>query len=268
MRCVSFTLLTLAIFAVNCEINTTPVFAQANLDRLERALAEPVPPRQDRRPTGVTDRSTPGYLGFNADSIPAAGGGVILSEIHPGSPAEKAGFKAGDVIKGVNGTSIKTLEDLKAVASLPPGSVVAMEIEREGKRLKITATVGIRAPAGATVAKPAFEPPKLGVTIVPITATHRRTYRLSAGEGVFVKSVRRNSAADKAGIPLHSVIVAVDGIGVRSPDDLIALVQGTRPGNPIVVAYVVGRRLYRKTVNVFPDPATAPPVAAPPEPIQ
>lgn len=57
--------------------------------------------------------------------------GVYVSEIVPGSPAESAGLKRGDIIVGYDGNLIETMEDLKSyLAAAPAGTVATFEYMR------------------------------------------------------------------------------------------------------------------------------------------
>src|SRR3954466_13291104 len=66
--------------------------------------------------------------------------GVVVSDIVSKSPAEKAGFKAGDVITDFNGKPVKDSRHLKLqVASTAPGEKIPVKILRDGS----TKTVGV-----------------------------------------------------------------------------------------------------------------------------
>jgi len=58
--------------------------------------------------------------------------GVVIQGIEPGSPAEKAGLKDGDVITAINGTAVKTGNDLvNPIAGAPIGSRVKITYYRD-----------------------------------------------------------------------------------------------------------------------------------------
>lgn len=118
----------------------------------------------------VIDRSKPGplsraYLGTIPDystlTSPhgpgggsAPGGGVRLAGTRPGSPADRAGVKEGDVLRAIvsspSGTApaellTDTLDDFTAVlAQLKPGDAVTLKIQRDGKILALPAVIGQR----------------------------------------------------------------------------------------------------------------------------
>jgi chaperonin GroES len=70
-----------------------------------------------------------GYLGVrHSENQDYKGKGIILSGVQPGSPAEKAGFKAKDVILSINELPVNTFEELvEAVAKYQPEEVVRIE---------------------------------------------------------------------------------------------------------------------------------------------
>ena len=71
--------------------------------------------------------------------------GVIVSDVQPDSPAEKAGVKAYDVITAVNGETITNSSDLTVkIASVPVGKTATIEIVRSGKPKSLTVSVAER----------------------------------------------------------------------------------------------------------------------------
>ena len=64
--------------------------------------------------------------------------GVYIVDIISGSNAERAGLKAGDCILTVNGTSIKTADDLTGLlATLNPGDELNIEVLRGDSNVKV-----------------------------------------------------------------------------------------------------------------------------------
>jgi hypothetical protein len=66
--------------------------------------------------------------------------GMKIGGVRPGAPADKAGMKAGDVIVGMGGKKIMNIYDYMGVlGELKVGDSVEVEIQREGKLIKLTA---------------------------------------------------------------------------------------------------------------------------------
>jgi len=75
---------------------------------------------------------------FSESKIP----GVLLGGVRPGSPAEQAGLKAGDIIVNFAGVTVKNLEDLTfALKTKRPGDLVEVIFLRAGKTQQAQATL-------------------------------------------------------------------------------------------------------------------------------
>lgn len=106
------------------------------------ALVIGAPALKDKEPLG----KGPGYIGimFQAHDL-----GMMITEIKPGSPAEKAGLRSGDVITAVEGTPMAgrdTSEFVKVVAGMRPGMVVELRIRRGNQDVGMKVKLGVRPP--------------------------------------------------------------------------------------------------------------------------
>jgi S1-C subfamily serine protease len=82
-----------------------------------------------------------GWLGIETDH---AGGAATVVQVHPGSPAEKAGFRKGDVLVALNGVALKGGDQAKVKAAkegCAVGKTVTYTIQRGGAQQTITATL-------------------------------------------------------------------------------------------------------------------------------
>jgi serine protease Do len=81
------------------------------------------------------------YLGVSVDGLNATKGASV-SKVEAGTPAEKAGLKAGDVITAVNGTTLNGTTTLGSVlGTLKPGDTVTLTVDRGGSTQTLTATL-------------------------------------------------------------------------------------------------------------------------------
>jgi S1-C subfamily serine protease len=76
-----------------------------------------------------------------AEYFGAKEGGVLVSSINSGSPAEKAGLKAGDVITSINGMAVRDTDDLIDELRGVEGQEVTIGILRDKKASSLKATL-------------------------------------------------------------------------------------------------------------------------------
>jgi putative serine protease PepD len=71
--------------------------------------------------------------------------GASIGTVTAGSPADKAGLKAGDVITAVDGKAITSADELTAAVSAhQPNDKVTLTVDRNGTTKTITVTLGVR----------------------------------------------------------------------------------------------------------------------------
>ena len=95
------------------------------------------------------------YLGTVPDysAMESKGGGVLISDVRPGSPAERAGLKGGDRLIEIGGTRIENLYDMTfALQDHKPGSTVDVVLMRNEQRMTLRATLSARGGAAPTAA--------------------------------------------------------------------------------------------------------------------
>jgi Tol biopolymer transport system component len=106
------------------------------------------------------------YLGTIPDftAMESATGGVKLSDVRSGGPADKAGIKGGDVIVEMAGTRIDNLYDMTfALQDHKPGETIDVVVLRDGKRVTLPATLGTRGAAAAPAAGPGHGAPVMEI---------------------------------------------------------------------------------------------------------
>jgi len=136
--------------------------------------------------------------------------GVLVSDVLKGSPAEKAGLEARDIILKINGRDIESIGQLRnTVAMIAPGTKVELLICRNGKEKTVTVSI---VEVSDTIAQGGFSEisSKLGLTVEDLTGDSRRYYGLQPDEGVLVTSVDSDSLAFEAGIRPGTIIISVN----------------------------------------------------------
>ena len=96
---------------------------------------------QLRAQAGGVERKE-GFLGVGLAAREDGGQGAIITNVQPGSPADKAGILVDDVVLAVDGEPIEGQAGLvAAIRDAVPNQTVKIEIFRDGKRLTIEATL-------------------------------------------------------------------------------------------------------------------------------
>ena len=176
--------------------------------------------------------------------------GVLVQEVTPGGPSEKAGLKPGDVITAIDGRTIKDGDDLvNEIASRRPGSTARLGYTREGKPADTTVTIGDRdkifADQGTQQAeanpddKGDAGEAKLGVVVREVSpATAAKLH----SPGVAIQSVRSGSFADLQGLEPGLVIVRLNKQPTGTKEQFDAVAAKLKTGDDVVFEVVDPRR--------------------------
>jgi len=144
--------------------------------------------------------------------------GALVSNVERGSPAERAGLKSGDVIRTANGTPIVSSGDLPAMMTMAkPGDKIAMDVWRDGKLVRIDATLADAADKprrgqAEDVASTVDNSAKLGLSLRPLEPIERRQSGIATG--LLIEDA--SGAAEIAGIEPGDVLISVNGRPVNS----------------------------------------------------
>lgn len=144
--------------------------------------------------------------------------GALVSNVERGSPAERAGLKSGDVIRTANGTPIVSSGDLPAMMTMAkPGDKIAMDVWRDGKLVRIDATLADAADKprrgqAEDVAGVVDNSARLGLSLRPLEPIERRQSGIATG--LLIEDA--SGAAEIAGIEPGDVLISVNGRPVNS----------------------------------------------------
>ena len=161
--------------------------------------------------------------------------GALLAEVAPGSPAEKAGLRAGDIVTEIEGRQIEGPGNLTAIfGTLEPGKTVSLGYRRGGQTARTRVTV--EAPQPVQVTRPASGGTglaALGATFRDVNASDRVPAQV---RGAVVGTVQAGSAAARSGLAAGDIIVGVNGEQVRSAAELARAFQNVAGGAILFVA--------------------------------
>jgi len=177
--------------------------------------------------------------------------GVEITRVEDSSPAEKAGLKSGDVVLEYNGQRVEGMEQFgRLVRETPAGREVKLLISRNGATQAIAATLQVRKPKNIAALMPNMDMPELHIPDMPqvFTTWHSPVLGVEAEslgsqlaayfgvkEGVLVRSVAKDTAAEKAGIKAGDVITKVDGSTVTTPNELVSAIHSVGSRKPFAL---------------------------------
>jgi serine protease Do len=186
---------------------------------------------------------TRGWLGVEVQPVTSAiadslgmkkAEGALVDQPQAGSPAEKAGIKAGDVVVTVSGQPIKDARALaEKIAGASPGNKVQLTVLRDGQNKTIDVTLA-QMPNQTQQAnaegeqqqqqqkQPAAEP-HLGLSLAPA-----RDVQGSGSEGVVVLNIDPSGPAAENGVQTGDVILNAGGSAVQTPADVRRAIDQNR----------------------------------------
>ncbi len=147
--------------------------------------------------------------------------GAVIARVQPGSPAEQAGLKEGDVVTNFQGQPVSGASDLKnRVGQIRVGSSVNIDVLRAGEKKTFDVVVGKRAgklaESGGAKGTEATHPLLKGAVFARIPDDVKDQMKISAG--VYVVSIEPGSVAERAGLEVEDIIVSCNRMPVTSPD--------------------------------------------------
>lgn len=154
--------------------------------------------------------------------------GAVVTQVTPGSPADKAGLKSGDIITHLNGRPVRDAADVRNVIGLLRiGQKVEMQVMRNGKPHTLRAMV--EQPRLTTVGGDKLHPRLAGAVIGDIVEGMPIHGKI---EGVVVLEVEPGSYPWRAGLRKGDIIVQANRQDIS---DLAALGKVARPLAPLLL---------------------------------
>ena len=168
--------------------------------------------------------------------------GALIGSVLEGSPAEKAGFKNGDVIIDFDGQKIIYSGDLPLIVGrIPPNKNVNATVFRNGEKISVPVKVG---KLDEKVAQETSEEKKeekgniLGIAVVDIASlTEAEKNQLGQDNGVVVSRVFSGPAED-AGIKRGDIIDKIQFQSIRNIKEYKKIAKTLKKGSTINIRYI------------------------------
>jgi serine protease Do len=187
--------------------------------------------------------------------------GALVNSVEKGSPADKAGVEASDIILGFDGKPVESSSDLpRLVGSTRPGAQSALEVWRKGARRNLSLTVG-ELPEDRVASrdtprgqKPQAEAPanRLGIVVAELSAEQKKG--LNVSNGLVVTDVRPDSKADvRKGDVLLTMVHKGQHTELKSVEQFNKLLAGLDKSSVITLQVRRGENVAFVTISGLAD---------------
>ena len=175
------------------------------------------------------DQPPSAWLGVRLGGPATPEQGVAVSRVFEGSPADRAGLRARDLIVAFGGERVTGVRDLIGrIRSQEPGAWLPLTVERRGDEVELDVKL-VQRPA--VIKAGGVRRGWIGVAAIELPESLREHFGAPADAGVMVSHVEVGSPAEVAGFRLGDVVYDVDGKPVGSLRMFRELVEGGGVGN-------------------------------------
>ena len=195
-----------------------------------------------------------GFIGVTLETVTpamrqalglASAGGAIVQEVTQDTPGERAGLRAYDVIRSVDGRDVTSSDELiRDVSGRAPGSTAKLQVMRDGREQEILVKLAERPASEAAPEEPApvqpadAEQAPLGMVVRDLDVATARRSGLPAGlVGVVVLRVDPASVAQVARVRRNMVILEINRRRVQSAAEYQRIIARAQPGE-VLALYV------------------------------
>jgi len=172
--------------------------------------------------------------------------GVLLTEVSENTPASRAGLKQGDVLLSMGGRELTGAADLRnRVAMTTPGSKVDFTLSRDGKKKKITITIGEQpADFGRKAMHKTMDDDsglrRMGLSLQDLSKELADRFGYKDDQGVLVSGVSPGSVADMAGIKPGHLIEELNRQRVHNLEELQGVLKKSEDKKQVLLRVRAG----------------------------
>lgn len=172
--------------------------------------------------------------------------GALVAAVVEGSPAEKAGFKDGDLILKYDGKNVEEMLDLpKMVAETTVNKTVEIEYLRSGKKKSVDVKIAEleeddEGNVLSSLEQDLDETEVEGMTLSPLTDDERDALGVDSDvEGVVITSVDRQSRAGQSNLRSGDIIIEMDKKKVKTVEDVKSVIDD-KDGKSLLMLIIRG----------------------------
>ncbi|MDO4777448.1 MAG: DegQ family serine endoprotease [Cardiobacteriaceae bacterium] len=172
--------------------------------------------------------------------------GALVTQVLKGSPAEKAGVKAGDVVLSFNGKPINKAQDLPPLVALSAIDKDAeIAILRDGKEMTLKVRIGNLDDADSIASTGSDKGSAWGMELKGLASEERSALNFHEEGGVLIAKIAPKSAAEESGLRAGDIILAIAGQAVSDAGEVTDILRRAPKNRPVPVL------VYRNGNTVF-----------------
>lgn len=184
----------------------------------------------------INEGGDKGFMGVVMGDLAAKG--VALNSVVPGSGADKAGLRKGDVIAKLNNKKIKTASDVsEALQGTKNGDAVNVVFYRDGVKVSDFIKLG-QSKTTRFVTKGVKTFDQIKERKINCAALGVYTGTSSKTDGARIIRIIENSGAQRAGLQRNDVIYAMDNVAINNYNELHETISKYEPGSMVEVSYL------------------------------
>ena len=162
--------------------------------------------------------------------------GAMIQEVEPGTPADKAGMKAYDVVTEVNGTPVKDHNDLLIrIADIAPGTTVEIKVIRKGGEERVLKAKITERESEEEQAPETSSDKDIGFKVRELNSRLASRLGLQTEEGLIITEITRYSEANRKGIQRGDIIIEVNQNKMKTLADLENILKKAKSGDAVML---------------------------------
>jgi serine protease Do len=170
--------------------------------------------------------------------------GVLVQQVFPGDPADRAGITPKDIILEVNGKPVETSRELtRIIAGINVGETANIKVLREGQEKDFNVKIAKREDKKLYSQQSNKDyGDELGIRVQDLTPDIARRYNIPEAAGVIVSDIKPDGKSAAAGVKVGDIIKEVNRTSIKTTNEFEETIGKVSQGDPI--------KLFIRRINV------------------